>query len=116
MTELETALCMIGFKKRFESFVRLQMAVQLVLQDDNRIRHVQRDIYEPVGAALGCSWNCVEHSIRHRIKAIWDRNPHAFDCLCRAPLYEQPTTTDLIEYLAEYVREQAPVQAELVNI
>lgn len=115
MTELEIALCMIGFKKRLESFERLKMAVQIVIQDDNCIRHVQRDIYIPVGLALGCSWNCVEHSIRHRIKTIWERDPRAFDCICRAPLYEQPTTTDLIEYLAEYVREQTRVREELLN-
>lgn len=116
MTELETALQMIEFKKHHESYHRLKMAVQLVIQDDNRMRRVQKEIYIPVGDAFGCTWQCVERSIRYRIGIVWSKNPCVFDCICRTPLYEKPTTADLIEYMAEYVREKSLVYARPSNL
>lgn len=86
---------------------RTVVAIELALEDEDRLLHVTKDIYLPVAQLCGCKWTAVERNIRTVVQRVWRMNPDGLVQMAGYPLSEPPTASDFIEIVAHYLRRNA---------
>ena len=106
---IEKELKLLGIHKRYLGHSLIKRATLLVLENEERLRHVGREIYEPTAQIVGCSTKRVERNIRTMIFRAWDTNKKQLEKVAGVPLMMPPTVSEFIEYLADYVKENSVV-------
>ena len=91
---------------------RTVVAIQLALEDEDRLLHVTKDIYCAVAEIFGCKWTTVERSIRLVVKRIWSDNAEGLIHMAGYPLSEAPTAPDFVEILSHYIRKHGAVAVQ----
>ena len=79
---------------------RTVVAIQLALEDEDRLLHVTKDIYCAAAEIFGCKWTTVERSIRLVVKRVWSDNAEGLIQMAGYPLSEAPTASDFVEILS----------------
>lgn len=88
---------------------RAVVAIQLAIEDEDRLLYVTRDIYLPVAQICGCKWTAVERNLRTVVQRVWRINPAGLARMAGYPLSEPPTASDFIEILAHYLRRKLSI-------
>ena len=88
---------------------RTVVAIQLALEDEDRLLHVTKDIYCAAAEICGCKWTTVERSIRLVVKRVWSDNAEGLIHMAGYPLSEAPTASDFVEILSHYIRKHGAV-------
>ncbi|MBQ8893057.1 MAG: sporulation initiation factor Spo0A C-terminal domain-containing protein [Clostridia bacterium] len=108
-TVIHQALHELHLSGTYRGFRQLAIAVELVLEDENRLFSVIREIYYPVSLRCGCRIETIERNIRTVIYHIWrTRRKRLFE-MVGYPLEVPPTASELIDILAGDVRRTYPV-------
>ena len=71
---IQDALRELGIGQNHISQRRTVVAIQLSLENEDRLLRVKKGIYIPTGEICGCSWNAVERNIRMVVEKAWKGN------------------------------------------
>ena len=102
---IEKELKILNIRKKYAGHKLIKCAVLLVIENEDRLRHVIRDIYDPTALKTGCKIKQVERNIRPMIFKAWDTNREHLNEIAGTELTAPPTVSEFIEYLADYVKD-----------
>lgn len=83
-------------------------AVLLVLQNEDVLHNIRRQVYVPVAARRNSNWYCVERDMRTVIQRAWQINAELLQQMALYPLEVAPTVKEFIEIVAVYAMRHAP--------
>lgn len=105
MEEIESVIRRLGAPGHYRGLPYLTRAVARVLEEPEAIHAVVKWVYAPVAQARGTTISAVERAIRTLRDHIWDRgNRELLDEMARYHLTHPPTSSELIDYIANYMR------------
>ena len=93
----------LGLYRNYKCYNRLIYAVYLVLENENRLEAVIKEVYMPVAEKYRCSWFAVERCFRESINRIWITNYDKLCELANAQLIKPPTPAEMLDILAVYM-------------
>lgn len=119
--DTQTILHNLGIGKNYKGFRFACYALQLVLQDEDRLENLKQEVLIPVAVLCGTSYSAVERGLRTVIQRAWSVNPGLLREMARFPLDRQPTVSEFFVIISTYVmRSKAssrmfPPAAEQMN-
>lgn len=93
----------LGIYRNYKGYKRLIYAIYLVLENENRLEAVVKEVYMPVAEKYRCSWGAVERCLRESINRIWITNHEKLCEVANADLTKPPTPAELIDIIAVYI-------------
>ena len=106
---IERELIILNIRKRYAGHKLIKCVVLLVIENEDRLRHVIRDVYEPTALRTSFKTKQVERTIRPMIFKAWDTNRVQLNEIAGTELMTPPTVSEFIEYLADYVKENCTI-------
>lgn len=96
----------IGMRSTYSGYHYLVTAVALVLEDQNYMKNVTKNLYVVIGEKYGVSACSVEAALRTLITNYWNQNEDKIlRHYVKFPIYDKPTSTELISILSDYLRD-----------
>ena len=80
--------------------------IQLVLENEDCLQNVIRDIYCVIAQRHQCNWHAVERSLRTVIRRAWQINPQLLCAMAGYPLDGPPSASQFLEIAASCLLRQ----------
>ncbi len=106
---ITAVLLTVGITPNVKGFFLLREAICIVVEDENRVRHLCASLYPAVAEKYHDKSTCVERGIRHAIDMAYNKGKisrindifgiHIYD------EYEKPTNSEFIAIVADRVRQ-----------
>lgn len=100
---IQKTLRALGITRNYDSYRLILAAVQLAVEDEDRLRLVTKEIYRPVSILCCCPLANVERNIRTVIFRAWKVNRPLLSQLAGFPLEAPPAVSHFIEMLANHL-------------
>ncbi|MDO4556863.1 MAG: sporulation initiation factor Spo0A C-terminal domain-containing protein [Lachnospiraceae bacterium] len=95
----------LGIKRTYVGYHQLATAVELVIEDENRLLYVHKWLYTDVAKIHNTTPACVERNIRTVNLICWNKgNRELLEQIAGHPLDERPGNGDFIDILAAYIK------------
>ena len=102
---IEDTLRQLGVGGNYIAQQRAVTAIQLAIEDEDRLLYVTKNIYLPVAQICGCKWTAVERNLRTLIQSCWNQLDHDFlNVIAGTQLRQPPTNSQFIDMMAAYLR------------
>ena len=72
---IRDTLRQLGVGGNYIAQQRTVAAIQMAVDDENRLLHVTKSIYYPAAEMCGCKWSTVERNVRMVVQRVWRINP-----------------------------------------
>lgn len=95
----------LGLTSKYIGVVQLSMAVQLLLENPERIFAVKDGLYSVIAERFSVQWKTVERNIRTITQLAWEKHPDRLTALMGYPLSKRPTTSEFIEMVWQRTSE-----------
>lgn len=103
MKEIGNILRQLGVGSNYYGFQITVAAVNLAMQDFDKLLFVTKELYPDVAARCNCSVYSVERNIRTVSKIAWQRNPELLISIAQYPMTAPPSASQFIDILAAYL-------------
>ena len=100
---IQKTLRALGITRNYDSYRMILAAVQLAVEDEDRLRLVTKEIYRPVSILCCCPLANVERNIHTVIFRVWKVNRPLLSQLAGFPLEAPPAVSHFIEMLANHL-------------
>ena len=100
---IQKTLRALGITRNYDSYRLILAAVQLAVEDEDRLRLVTKEIYRPVSILCCCPLANVERNIHTVIFRVWKVNRPLLSQLAGFPLEAPPAVSHFIEMLANHL-------------
>lgn len=100
----------LGVTRAYKGYSHTEYALELVLEDEDRLEAVTKKVYQETARHFHCHWTAVERNIRTVIQRVWRVNPTLLQKMARYPLTEAPTTRDFLSIITAYIQRTALVK------
>lgn len=101
----------LGITANYKGYKQTALAIQLALQNEDRLSHVTKELYWAVASQIGCGKSSVERNIRTAAQVAWKSNPNRLQALAGYPLCASPAASELIAILAAHFLRLAQQEA-----
>lgn len=95
----------LGITRNYRGYRPLILAIELSLEDEDRMLNIMNCIYKPIGDELHCDYRTVERNIRTVINRVWNENEVQLKRLAGDYLKNKPTVSEFIDIIANHVRK-----------
>lgn len=95
--QLDAVLRPLGITRNLRAHRLLCECVERILEQEDRLNAVQKEIYMPIAAAHHCDWTAIQSAIRRAAKTAWQNNPDAVRQIAGYPLDGCPTAVQFLE-------------------
>lgn len=82
---IEDTLRQLGVGGNYIAQQRAVTAIQLAIEDEDRLLYVTKNIYLPVAQICGCKWTAVERNLRTVVQRVWRINPEGLAQMAGLP-------------------------------
>ena len=107
MTEtIKRVLRQLGIGANYKGFRITVLAVAMIVENEDRLTSVTKEIYLDVAKLTGFSPTAVERNIRTVVARAWSCNQQAFNQMAGYALTTIPTVSEFLDIIANYVRRQ----------
>lgn len=106
---IQDTLRELGIGKNYISQKRTVAAIQLALEDEDRLLRVKKGIYIPAAEQCNCTWGAVERNIRTVVEKAWEINRDRLIEMARYPMSDPPTASEFIEIMAYHIQKECTV-------
>ncbi len=107
MTEtIKRVLRQLGIGANYKGFRITVLAVAMIVENEDRLTSVTKEIYLDVAKLTGFSPTAVERNIRTVVARAWSCNQQAFNQMAGYSLTTIPTVSEFLDIIANYVRRQ----------
>ncbi len=104
--QIEIVLRRLGLYRNYKSYNRLIYAIYLVLENENRLEAVVKEVYMPVAEKFNCSWGAVERCLRESISRVWINNYEELCEIAGNRLKMPPTPAEMLDIFAMYLIQE----------
>ena len=102
MTNIQEHLWHLGIGRRLKGYRMTVLAVNLAIEDEERLLCAQEFLYKPIAAKPGCDFRNVERNIRTAIEHAWHTNSGYLTQLAGYQLPCPPTVTQFLDILVSF--------------
>ena len=103
MTNVAEHLWHLGIGRRYKGYRAITLAVELCIENKERLQCAQKYLFKPIAERLGCKSHNVECNIRTAIARAWHNNPNYLSFLAGVPLDQPPTVIRFLDILVTFV-------------
>ncbi|MDD6049957.1 MAG: sporulation initiation factor Spo0A C-terminal domain-containing protein [Clostridiales bacterium] len=96
----------LGIGRQYLGYHVTIQAVEMVLEDENRLLCIKQGVFVPLAEEQQCDWRTVERNIRTIIHRAWTVNRPYLSELAGYPLQQEPTVTEFVEILSAHLLRQ----------
>lgn len=101
---VQDTLQALGITRNYRGCLRAAAAIELVLEDEDRLEAVTKEIYLEVAQRCHCNWYAVERNIRTVVQRAWHVNRPLLTQMAGYPMDAPPTASEFIAIVANYIR------------
>lgn len=102
--EIENLLLRLGANRSYTGFYYVISAVQLSIEDENKLQLISKWLYPEVAKKYHTSEQCVERNIRTLVALIWNKgNRSLLEYIAYTPLNKKPNNAAFISILVSYL-------------
>lgn len=76
----------LGIIRSMRSYAILSECLQCILDQEDRLEAVQKEIYEPLAENHTCDWTAIQSAVRRAAQTAWTTNPDLVRELAGYPL------------------------------
>ncbi|MCI8631282.1 MAG: sporulation protein [Firmicutes bacterium] len=106
--DIQDLLYRMGVTAKYIGFFHTACAVELAMEDPERLLLVTKWLYPDVAERYDTSWKSVERNIRTAANVAWQANPELLSEYAGFTLSERPCNSQFLAILANYCsREKA---------
>ena len=113
MTNIQDTLRLLGITRCYRGFKHTAYAIQLAVEDEDRLESVTKELYRETASHFNCNWTAVERNIRTAVARAWKINRPLMLEMAGYPLTCTPTASEFIEILASYILRSSQPQPQL---
>lgn len=106
MQGIRDTLRSLHISKNYKGYTQAIFALELALQDENRLLSVTKEIYMVVGEREGASWHTVERNLRTIVKRAWERNPELLEKMAGYQLPVPPKVSEFLDIVSGYLQRE----------
>ncbi|MCI7274998.1 MAG: sporulation initiation factor Spo0A C-terminal domain-containing protein [Lachnospiraceae bacterium] len=107
-TLLESFLRSLGASQRYAGYDDILVCLELALQDENRLLHLQRQLYRPTAVFQHTNISSVKRNMDTLVWSCWrKRDPRVWDTISGCHLKSCPTLGEFLELSVCYLKEKA---------
>ncbi len=99
---IQELLYRMGVTAKYIGFFHTSCAVELAMEDPERLLLVTKWLYPDVAERYETSWKSVERNIRTATNVAWNSNPDALSEYAGFELSEKPCNSQFLAILANY--------------
>ena len=110
MTIVQDILEELGVTRAYKGYRHTAYALELVLENENRLEAVTEEVYQETARHFHCHWTAVERNIRTVIQRVWRINPTLLQKMARCSLTEAPTIRNFLSIVMAYIQRTALVK------
>ncbi len=104
--KIEALLRSLGIHGRYRGHRQTAIALQLILEDGERMYAVCEEIYAEVARRCRCKTDCIERNIRTVIRRAWRTNKKRLCALAGYEPIAEPSVSEFLDILAADLRRQ----------
>ncbi len=93
----------LGVTRNYTGYQQFYIAIELVLEDENRLLTIGKDLYTPIAKRFNCNTPTIERNIRTIINHVWRTNREFLFKIAGFPMYMQPTVSQFIDIVSNYI-------------
>ena len=106
---IQDTLRKLGVGKNYISQKRTVVAIQLALEDEDRLLRVKKGIYIPAAEMCDCTWSAVERNIRMVVEKAWKVNREGLVKMAGYTMSEPPTASEFIVIMVYHLQKKLAV-------
>lgn len=100
--EIYDLLYRLGVPATYTGFFHVSYAVQLIINQPDRLLLVTKWLYPDIARHYGTSWQAVERNIRTVAAVAWERRPDVLEQFAHGHLDGRPRPAQFLAILAAY--------------
>lgn len=105
---LESFLRSLGASQRYAGYDDILVCLELALQDENRLLHLERQLYRPTAVFQHTNMTSVKRNMDTLMWSCWrKRDPNVWDNMCGCHMVSCPTLGEFLEICVCYLKEKA---------
>ena len=105
---IEQIIHQLGIYSVYRGYPYLIYAIQISLENEDRLRHVTKELYSEIARHFECNIPGIERSLRTVITQCWEYGNREYLMeLAGHKLYRKPSPGEFISIVTYYVRLQA---------
>lgn len=113
MTEaIESILRQLGIGANYKGFRITALAVALIVENEERLTSITKEIYYDVAKLTNYSWTAVERNIRTVVARAWYCNPQKLNQMAGYTLTGAPTASEFLDIVSNYIRRNHPLRPD----
>lgn len=101
--KIQKVLNALGITHNYLGYYQAAYAIGLVLEDENRLLNVGKEIYQRIAGLDGCTFSAVERNLRTVSQRAWEINRKLLSEMAGYPLTRSPKPSEFIEHVATYL-------------
>ncbi len=98
-TQINDLLRPMGIIRSMSAYSILCQCVELICEQEDRLRAVEKEIYTPIAKQRNCEPKAIQSAIRRAAKSAWLTNPDYVQQLAGYPLTGCPGAVQFLEML-----------------
>ena len=103
----------LGISSSYNGFPQTAYAIQLAIDDSDRLRLITKHIYPDVASYYSTTWTAVERNIRTVVTVAWKNDPLLLEELAGAPpltqAHQQPVPVHSFGSLGKLIPSNTPI-------
>lgn len=100
---IQDILRKLGVTCNYRGYKNTVIAVNLIVNNMDRLEAVTKEVYYEVARQCGCKWSSVERNIRTVVQRVWRINPKMLIEMAGYPMTEPPTVSEFLEIISNYI-------------
>ena len=100
----------LGITPNYKGYQQAVCAVQLSLEDEQRLTHICKEIYHPTAQLFGCCHTSVERNLRTICHRAWNVCRTHLQELAGYELTAPPTVSTFLAILVSYIQRIESVE------
>lgn len=98
----------LGITRSMKAYGVLTDCILRILEQEDRLEAVQKEIYEPLADQRCCYWTAIQSSVRRAAQSAWSTNPEYVQQLAGYPLTGCPSSVQFLEMLYNAIARSQP--------
>ena len=114
MDDINNILRDLSIGKNYKGHREIAYAIQLLLEDEDRLCAVVKEVYIPVAKHFNVEWNAVERDLRTAISRVWRLRRQRLFEIAGYEMEEPPTGSEFLDILLSYAQRQANDKRKII--
>ena len=106
MERINSILRELAIGKNYKGHREIAYAIQLLLEDEDRLCAVVKEIYIPVAEYFHVEWNALERNLRTAIFRVWRMRRQRLFEIAGYEMTVPPTGSEFLDILLSYVQRR----------